>query len=41
MDILEELGLVGLAHSLERFVGRVRLRDLEVFCYLQTFLFVG
>jgi hypothetical protein len=41
MDIFEELSLVGLAHSLEWLLGRVRLRDLEVFCYLQTFLFVG
>jgi hypothetical protein len=41
MDIFEELSLVGLAHSLEWLLGRVRLRDLEVFCYLQPFLFVG
>jgi hypothetical protein len=41
MHILEELGLVRLAHALEGFIRRVRLGDLEVLGDLQSLVLVG
>lgn len=41
MYILEELGLVRLAHALEGFIGRVSLGDLEVLGDLQSLVLVG
>lgn len=41
MYILEELSLVGIAHSLQWTVSGMRLWDLEVLGDLESFLLVG